>query len=277
MAKDLNSPAGRPPALLRVFFACPPFASEHIEVVGLGCREWMAPGMVDRPRGTDDWLIMVFHQGVEIGVEGDLEAVAGPALVVWQPLAPHHYGRRDQAWCHSWMHVAGPTVERLVRLAGLPIDRPMIGVEPAEVERCVLALHEEIASGRPDPVIAECLLRVLLHQIARRVLGGAMAIAPGLLAARRHLEDHFAEPLRLADLARRAELSRNHFCTAFRQAFNLSPYDFALRLRLEHARVLLRDRNRSIGEVAAAVGYDDPASFARLVRRRFGHGPGALR
>lgn len=275
--KATNSPSGHAPPELRLFYPRPPIGSEQIEVVGLGCREWMGAGMIDRQRGTDDWLLMAFHQAVDIGVEGCAESVAGPVLVVWQPLAPHLYGRSDQAWCHSWMHVSGPAVERLVRLSGLPIDRPIVGVDLAEVEHCVRGLHAEISTGRPDPVVAECLLRILLHQTARRTIGGAVAIAPGLMAARRRMEERYAAPLRLGDLAGLAGLSHNHFCTAFRHAFGLSPYDFILRLRLEHARVLLRDRNRSVAEVASAVGYEDPASFARLVRRRFGCGPSALR
>lgn len=264
-------------AWFKRFFPRSPIESEQLQVVGIGYQEPMRPGLCDRPRGTDDWLLMVFHQDVSIGVEGRLVPCAGPVMAVWQPLAPHHYGRGDCAWTHSWMHLAGPAVGRLVRLAGVPIDRPLPGVDPAEVERCVLGLAQEIASPAPDPAVAECLLRILLHRVARTVRGSAGAIPPGLLDARRRIEERFAEPLALTDLARRAGLSRNHFCTAFRAAFGQSPYDFALSLRLEQARMLLRDRNLSIADVAAQVGYDDPASFARLVRRRLGKGPRALR
>jgi AraC-like DNA-binding protein len=273
----INSPPNCPPPGLKLFYARPPLGSEQIEVNGLGCREWMSAGHVDRPRGTDDWLLMAFHQPVDIGIEQRRERTAGPALLLWQPLAPHFYGRTDQPWCHSWMHLAGPVVEQLIRITGLPVDRPINGVELGEVERCVVGLHEENATSRPDAVVAESLLRILLHQTARRALGGTAAIPPGLMAARQRLEERFAAPVRLAELARLAGLSVNHFCTAFHQAFSLSPYDFVLRQRIEHARVLLRDRNRSIADVAAEVGYDDPASFARLVRRRLGCGPSALR
>lgn len=265
------------PAWFRRFFPRSPIESEQFQLVGIGFQEPMRAGLVDRPRGTDDWLIMVFHQDTVIGIEGRPVETTGPVLVVWQPLAPHLYGRSDRSWSHSWMHLAGPAIARLVRLAGVPIDRPLAGIDPAEVERCVLGLAQEVASPAPDPVVAESLLRILLHRVARQVRGAAGAIAPGLQEARRRIEERFAEPLALADLARRAGLSRNHFCTAFRSAFGQSPYDFALGLRLEQARMLLRDRNLSIAEVAAQVGYDDPASFARLVRRRLGKGPRALR
>lgn len=245
--------------------------------MGLGCREWMTPGLVDRPRGTDDWMVLILPDGGQIGVEGVLVTVATPTLIVWQPSAPHLYGDPTANWCHSWMHVAGQAVGRLVRLAGLPVDTLIGPADAKEVDRCILGLHQEISSDRPDPVIAECLLRILLQQIARRRLKAATILPAGLLAARRKLEEHFAEPISLASLALLAGLSPNHFCTIFRRAFGISPYDFALSLRLEHARVLLRDRSRSVAQVATAVGYDNPASFARLMRRRIGRSPRSLR
>lgn len=265
------------PAPFKRFMPRPPFASAEFDIVGLGYRESMRSCLVDRPRGTDDWLLMVFDQPVTIGQPSGVAETAGPVLMVWQPLAPHLYGRTDRVWNHSWMHITGTAVTRLVGLAGIPIDRPIPEVALADVEACVLALNAEIASDRPDPVIGECCLRILLHQVARAARGGAHAIPPGLIAARQRIEERFAEPVQLPSLARLAGLSVNHFCTAFRQAFGLTPYDFALRLRLERARMLLRDRNRSIADIAAEVGYDDPASFARLVRRRLGSGPRALR
>jgi iron complex transport system substrate-binding protein len=102
-------------------------------------------------------------------------------------------------------------------------------------------------------------------------------VPPALLAVRRHLEAHLAEPAALADLARRAEMSPNHFCTAFRRHFGVAPIDFLIRLRLDQARVLLRNRNMSVQEVAAAVGYPDAHYFAKLCRRRLGCPPSALR
>ena len=51
----------------------------------------------------------------------------------------------------------------------------------------------------------------------------------------------------------------------------------AIRLRLDRARVLLSERNRSVAAVAAEVGWHDAPDFCRLFRRRCGVTPGSLR
>lgn len=272
----LNSPPGHPaPELLRIY---PPGETSATCVVhSLGSREWMGGGLVDSPRGCDDWLLMLFHQEVLLGIDGQLTRSGGPTLILWQPRTGNHYGDPAAAWCHSWLHIAGSAAEQQIRLAGLPLDRPISGIDPVEFERHLHDIAGEMAARRPDPEILECTLRILLRQLRRRIVGDDLAVPAGLLAVRRHLSEHFAEQISLTQLARIAGLSRNHCCTAFKRAFGLSPYEFTIRLRLERARSLLRGQGITVAEAARAVGYDRPASFARLVQRHAGHGPSRWR
>lgn len=269
----------RRPCELKVFYAQPPLRSRDLEIEGVGAREWMTSGIVDRPRGTDDWLLMFFHQATEIGVDQSRVRSEPGSLVIWRPRSPHLYGRIGQGWNHSWIHAQGTLLERLVAELELPVDRPISGIDAAWIERCVHDIHREISGHvSPDATIVANALHTFLRQVARaRRPAEGPAVPATLLAVRRHLESHFAEPTGLEELARRAELSPNHFCGEFRRWFGASPIDFLIRLRLERARLLLRDRSESIAAVAKAVGYDDPHYFTKLVRRRFGCPPSALR
>lgn len=265
---------------LGLFYGPTPFADDELlDIHGVGVRERMHPGIVDRPQGTDDILMMVFHQPVAIGVEGtDVECPAD-TLLIWQPLAPHRYGRADRAWMHSWLHLAGRTVLGHVSALGLPLDTPITGVDPALVEACAWAVHREVAGGHvPDAVIVENALSTLLRQVARVVRSRDAAVAtPELAAVRAHLERNFHKPVDLAGLARRCGWSASHFCTRFTAAYGVPPIAFVVRLRLGRARALLRDPRTTVAQAAAAVGYDDPRTFARLARRHLGRGPKALR
>lgn len=267
-----------PRPVQKLFLSSPVFDSGRLGIEGVGVREWMRPGFVDRPQGTGDWLLMVFHQPVTVGVAGRRQAVAGRTLMVWRPDQGHFYGALGQPWLHSWIHASGEAVGQLVTACGLPCGKPIADCDPTWLERACLDLHQEIAAhAQPDPVIAENALHTFLRQVARTLRPAEAAVPPALLAVRRHLETHLAEPTSLAGLARLAGLSPNHFCGEFRRHFTVAPIDYLIRLRLDQARLLLRDRNLSIAQVAAAVGYADAHYFARLFRRRFGCPPRALR
>jgi AraC-like DNA-binding protein len=88
------------------------------------------------------------------------------------------------------------------------------------------------------------------------------------------IRDNYAEPMRIADLARLAGMSESAFHRHFRAVTRMSPLQFQKRIRLQQARSLLVSRPGDIAGVGHAVGYDSPTQFNREYRRLFGTPPG---
>lgn len=82
-----------------------------------------------------------------------------------------------------------------------------------------------------------------------------------------YMRERLGAPIGLDDLAGVVGLSRFHFCTAFREATGSTPHEWLVRLRIERARQLLADPALSITEIAFAVGYETPSSFAAAFRK----------
>ena len=88
------------------------------------------------------------------------------------------------------------------------------------------------------------------------------AIRGGLAAwqvrqARDFIEDRLAEDVSLAELARLTRLSPTHFCSAFKRSVGLPPHQYQLRRRIERAKALLADPDRSV----SAIGFVTSTSF----------------
>lgn len=268
------------PASARVRAALPEaVGDDQLRIYAYGVREWMPAGFIHRPRGSDEYLLMAFNHAVEVEVDGKLAAAAPDSLIVWRPHMPNRYGHAERLWCHTWLHVDGAAFQGWLASAGLPLDRPLAPVEPRLLERCVLALHDELTAGhRPDGAILANHLDTCVRQLARAVHGvGAGRLPPRLLAVRHHLETRYAERITLAGLAALAGCSVQHFCAEFRKHLGAAPIDYLIRLRLAQARLLLRDRNLGVAEVARAVGYDDYHHFTKLFRKRYGMPPSSVR
>ncbi len=92
-----------------------------------------------------------------------------------------------------------------------------------------------------------------------------------------HLEQHYAEPLTLDDLAATAHLSRRHLSRVFHQAMGCTPVEYLVRLRLNRAVELLETTDLPIATVGAEVGYVDSNYFARQFRAILGRSPRAYR
>jgi AraC family transcriptional regulator len=92
-----------------------------------------------------------------------------------------------------------------------------------------------------------------------------------------HMLDHLDRDIGLNELAKLVNLSRFHFCTAFRLTIGQTPRQWLIEKRIDHARTLLADRTLSITEIALAVGYTTPSAFATSFRWRIGMTPSAFR
>jgi AraC-like DNA-binding protein len=91
------------------------------------------------------------------------------------------------------------------------------------------------------------------------------------------IEERYAEPLTVADLARSVGMGVSRFHEQFRRETGHTPAERLASTRLDRAEDLLRDTRLPIAEIALAVGFSDQSALTRSFRRRRGTTPAALR
>lgn len=93
----------------------------------------------------------------------------------------------------------------------------------------------------------------------------------------RWIRRHLGEPFELARAARAIGTSERTLQRRIRAVLGKPPIGFVQDLRLERAVHLLRVSDRSIDDVASAVGYEDGSTLRTLLRRRLHTGVRELR
>jgi len=91
------------------------------------------------------------------------------------------------------------------------------------------------------------------------------------------IEDNCLRNIRLRELAALAELSESYFSHAFKASTGVTPHQWQMKARIERVKILLRNRDLSLTEIAAETGFSDPAHFTRMFRRQAGVSPSAWR
>ncbi len=89
--------------------------------------------------------------------------------------------------------------------------------------------------------------------------------------------DHYADPNPVTTLIDQSGLPPTTFSRRFKRATGYNPMDYVHATRMEHAKDLLTKEAHNIDEIGFLVGYEDPASFRRLFKRKSGISPSHYR
>jgi len=93
----------------------------------------------------------------------------------------------------------------------------------------------------------------------------------------RWLEQHYAQPIFLDDMAQQLHCSPRTLMRRFKEATQLTPHDYLQRVRISAAESLLAQGQYSIEQIALQVGYENRAAFAKLFKQLTGENPAAYR
>ena len=97
-------------------------------------------------------------------------------------------------------------------------------------------------------------------------------VYPRLRRVADELRGHIAEPVRIAALARLADMSVSQLERQFRRVFQLTPRAFLTKLRIDHAAALLSGKG-GIASIAQECGFADHSAFTRQFRSVVGVTP----
>ena len=92
-----------------------------------------------------------------------------------------------------------------------------------------------------------------------------------------HIEQNLSSALCLDELSRHACMSKFHFCRLFKRHVGMSPKQYCICRKMEHARQLLRRPDQTVTQTAFLVGFNDTTEFIRQFKKFTGLTPRVFR
>jgi len=150
-----------------------------------------------------------------------------------------------------------------------------------QIEALLEAIAKELKSRQPgSEVTAAALFKVAMVKILRNITTGTSEMillkdssGGGIPRVVSWINQHYREKLTVSQLAKIAGVSKNYLGECFNRTTGVSPFDYICRLRIEKARQLLENSNRTLTEIAAETGFCDTSYFSRSFRRFTGMSP----
>ena len=88
-----------------------------------------------------------------------------------------------------------------------------------------------------------------------------------------YINEHLEQDIKLADLAALLSMSQFHFSHQFKQAIGTTPYQYLLQQRVERAKQLLKNSDRSITDIALMCGFNSHSHLSKQFRQLAGMTP----
>ena len=156
-------------------------------------------------------------------------------------------------------------------------DAPM-----QEIMRAIRREAEEHRPGIRHRVRALCT-NLVVH-VARRLhdrpsVAKLAKAGQGFVVnqAKEYLRRNFAHPLTLGQVAWHVKLSEEHLARVFRKVTGQTVFDYLRTVRLESAKTLLIDSDRTLTEIADAAGFSTLSHFSRNFSQYVGQNPSTYR
>ena len=92
-----------------------------------------------------------------------------------------------------------------------------------------------------------------------------------------YINDHFKEPISRGDIARAAGYNESYISHMFADTLHTTLTEYITALRMEEAKSLLKDTDRTVSDIAVSLGFGSIRSFNRIFQAQTGTTPSEFR
>ena len=237
-----------------------------------------------RPKGRVDHHILYIHSGVcHVRIEGTWQAAEAGTVVLFRPGEPQEYSfEAEDKSVSYYIHFTGADCAAILKRLGLWSHWLLPVGKCKEFEDVFEKMLLEYTMKRPayEDVCASYLL-LLLVLISRRsapVEAGLQRVqAQKIERVLMQMYDSLEKEFSVTELAKSCYMSVGHFCHLFKDVVGISPHGYMAYLRIEKAKDLLTNTNRSVAQIGAATGFSDQNYFSRYFKKKTGYSPSEYR
>ncbi len=254
----------------------------HINSAGVSAfsfQEDMRSIRILRPEGRVDYQLLLVTDGcLAVDCRGEQYNLHPGDAMLYFPGDRQEYTYYPPASIrqagHRFVHFSGVAVEEAMGQISVLTSGPFYAL-PVEMKAVFDELIHQHSRGNSLAAIG-CLLRLLSFLPCSGDVVGGNSVRSVLTEAMM-IRTHFTEKIDFALCAKRCHLSRSRFTHLFAKVMGTSPTKYQQKLRMEQAIELLLYSDRTVGEIAQSVGFEDPLYFSRLFRHVMGVSPRKFR
>ncbi len=256
-----------------------------MEVCGMGVHQRQKNYAVERPAGTEEYLLLAFHSSTRLMLGQTHCRVEPGTFLLYRPRTPQFFWADGEDYADDWVQFRIDPAETplLVRL-GIPLDQPFALTDVILISAMFRLLHNEYGlRGSNWRLITSLLLQTLLLKIGEVFLADAEQhhVVPTynarLMALREKIYRTPQEKWTVEAMCREMNISRTHLHRLYTEAFGVTCYNDVLNSKIEYGKDLLTKTALPVHAIAEQCGFENDVSFMRSFKKHTGLTPSQFR
>ncbi len=223
-------------------------------------------GMINRPNGFIDHHVIWVTKGEALfRVAGQSRVLLRGEGLFCRRSVPHSYERTGQEFASLWItFLGGEGVLDYYQIKDSFFFRvsPLLASSTAELNRLCTGGSTVVSRSAAG-----------YNWLTEWLSDEFMPASPPASTVQQYLEDHFAEPVTLAEIGRQVHMDRYSLCRYFTQSQGVTVMEQLKQIRIAKAKQFLRYTSCSIEEVGRMCGYNSASYFGKLFREETGRSP----
>lgn len=182
-----------------------------------------------------------------------------------------------EPWELCFVSFVGSAVEELIEKTVFKNKTVTITLKNDKLAEEIL--HSAVtlnSSTHSDFSLLECFFRFLSYldlQKATVMTDNEDGQNKYVTEIKRYIHSNYPEPIKISEIANKLSINRSHLYRIFKSETGIGVEDYIINIRMNHAKVLLKDTSLSVSAVAALVGYKNYTTFFKRFKLATGITP----
>ncbi|MBE6549169.1 MAG: helix-turn-helix transcriptional regulator [Ruminococcaceae bacterium] len=91
------------------------------------------------------------------------------------------------------------------------------------------------------------------------------------------ISSRYYSQTKISDISKKFGYAEDYVIRIFKEIYGITPHKYLTNIRLEHARWLLENTDKTADEIAVSIGYNDFSTFFRAFKNAYGVSPSNIR
>jgi two-component system response regulator YesN len=134
-------------------------------------------------------------------------------------------------------------------------------------------LHQQIMAFESLEELEVFLIAFIADKIALANQIKQQSQRSEIYEAKHYVEEHLGEKISMEEVALLLRINPSHFSRIFKAETGETFIEYVIRVKMEHAKHTLEHSDKSVDQIAGALGYDNTSYFIKLFKAFSGYSP----